>query len=146
MGKIIEDIISIYNILGFVLLWQTTPPVLLSIRPSRRPSRHPSIHPSSSSRKKKMMEESTPIKKLVSVSWCSYSWLAGAHVILYIKAKMVSVRPSVCPCGQKLGSAWKILPVTARSLWGQFVLAMGKKIPMDQSGAHSSDTPIRLYS
>jgi len=38
-------------------------------------------------------------------------------------------------CGQKLGSAWKILPVTARSLLGQFVLAMGKKIPMDQSGA-----------
>jgi len=51
---------------------------------------------------------------------------------------------SVCLCGQKLGSAWKILPVTARSLLGQFVLAMGKKIPMDQSGAHSSDTPIRL--
>jgi hypothetical protein len=23
----------------------------------------------------------------------------------------------VCLCGQKLGSAWKILPVTARSLW-----------------------------
>ncbi len=43
--------------------------------------------------------------------------------------------PSVCMCGQKLGSAWKILPVTARSLLGQFVLAMGKKIPMDQSGA-----------
>jgi hypothetical protein len=52
--------------------------------------------------------------------------------------------PSVRLCGQKLGSAWKILPVTARSLLGQFVLAMGKKIPMDQSGAHSSDTPIRL--
>jgi hypothetical protein len=33
--------------------------------------------------------------------------------ILYIKANMVSV----CLCGQKLGSAWKILPVTARSLW-----------------------------
>jgi len=52
--------------------------------------------------------------------------------------------PSVRLCGQKLGSAWKILPVTARSLLGQFVLAMDKKIPMDQSGAHSSDTPIRL--
>jgi hypothetical protein len=25
--------------------------------------------------------------------------------------------PSVCLCAQKLGSAWKILPVTARSLW-----------------------------
>jgi hypothetical protein len=24
---------------------------------------------------------------------------------------------SVYMCGQKLGSAWKILPVTARSLW-----------------------------
>ncbi len=25
----------------------------------------------------------------------------------------------VCVCGQKLGSAWKILPVTARSLWSK---------------------------
>ncbi len=30
-------------------------------------------------------------------------------------ANMVFVRLSVCPSGQKLGSAWKILPVTARS-------------------------------
>ncbi len=30
-------------------------------------------------------------------------------------ANMVSVRLSVCLSGQKLGSAWKILPVTARS-------------------------------
>ncbi len=34
--------------------------------------------------------------------------------ILYIKATWCL---SVCLCGQKLGSAWKILPVTARSLW-----------------------------
>jgi hypothetical protein len=46
----------------------------------------------------------------------------GHPLVLYIIAKMVSVRPSVCPCGQKLGSAWKILPITARSLWGQFVI------------------------
>jgi len=32
---------------------------------------------------------------------------------LYIKANVVSI----CLCGQKLGNAWKILLVTARSLW-----------------------------
>jgi len=26
----------------------------------------------------------------------------------------------VCPCGQKLGSAWKIFLVTARSLWSKY--------------------------
>jgi hypothetical protein len=41
----------------------------------------------------------------------------NCHVILYIKANMVFVSPSLCLCGQKLGSAWKILPVTAHSLW-----------------------------
>jgi len=29
---------------------------------------------------------------------------------------------SVYLCGQKLGSAWKILPVTARSLWSWSVV------------------------
>ncbi len=40
---------------------------------------------------------------------------------------MVSVCPFVCLCGQKLGSAWKILPVTARSLLGQFVFGTGRR-------------------
>jgi hypothetical protein len=39
--------------------------------------------------------------------------------ILYIKVNMVVF---VCLCGQKLGSAWKILPVTARSLWSWSVV------------------------
>jgi len=30
--------------------------------------------------------------------------------------------PSVRPCGQKLGSAWKILPITTRSLWSWSVV------------------------
>jgi hypothetical protein len=42
----------------------------------------------------------------------------GISFILYIKAIMVSV----CLCGQKLGSAWKILPFTARSLWSWSVV------------------------
>ncbi len=42
--------------------------------------------------------------------------------ILYIKANMVSV----CLCGQKLGSAWKILPVTARSLWSWWQTGQGQ--------------------
>jgi hypothetical protein len=39
-------------------------------------------------------------------------------VVMGSSANMVSV----CLCGQKLGSAWKILPVTARSLWSWSVL------------------------
>jgi hypothetical protein len=46
----------------------------------------------------------------------------GHPLVLYIKANMVSV----CLCGQKLGSAWKILPVTARSLWSWWQTGQGR--------------------
>jgi uncharacterized membrane protein YcgQ (UPF0703/DUF1980 family) len=54
--KILQYIIYLYNILGFVRLWFVV--VVLSIHPSRHLSSSvlSSVHPSSSSRKKKMME------------------------------------------------------------------------------------------
>jgi hypothetical protein len=51
--------------------------------------------------------------------------------ILYIKANMVSVcvdkkSSGVCLCGQKLGSAWKILPVTAPSMWSCLCVCLSR--------------------
>jgi hypothetical protein len=51
----------------------------------------------------------SPIKNLESDTRQAYLVMI---IILYIKANVVSVYL----CGQKLGNAWKILPVTARSL------------------------------
>ncbi len=47
----------------------------------------------------------------------------GFTLVIY-KSKH-GVRPSVRLCGQKLGSAWKILPVTARSLWSWWQTGQG---------------------
>ncbi len=54
-------------------------------------------------------------------------------------ANMVSEH-GVCLCGQKLGSAWKILPITARSLWSSFPVCGDKQ---GRAGVGRSGQPLR---
>ncbi len=46
------------------------------------------------------------------IGWEGFCMNQHLHWYLIYKSKR-----GVCLCGQKLGSAWKILPITARSLW-----------------------------
>jgi len=54
----------------------------------------------------------------------------------FIVANMV-FEHGVCLCGQKLGNACKILPVTARSLWSSFPVCGDKQGRAGQGGQGS---------